>query len=69
MLISQAHVTNNAAWEELRNLIYLLSDSWTPNKQECGIEGPNGFECSRLKGHKGPHVACGTNQAYEIWEK
>jgi len=27
------------------------------------------FTCTRRKGHKGPHIACGTDEHnYEIWE-
>jgi len=35
----------------------------------CEVQGPvGGYVCTRKKGHKGPHLACGTKEAYEIWE-
>lgn len=52
---------------ELRKLIFKLVPDG--HAYTCGEEGPATFPCSREKEHTGPHVACGTEQAYEIWEK
>ena len=37
---------------------------------QCGVEGPLGFLCSRLKYHKGEHEASGRKGiAFDWWEE
>ena len=51
----------------VRNLLPVMGDNYEVNAG-CGVLGPSHFGCTRKKGHEGPHLACGTKEAYEIWE-
>lgn len=35
----------------------------------CGMPNGQGYECTRIKDHEGPHVACGhDHHAYNVWD-
>lgn len=36
----------------------LFRTDWTVGQFPCGATGPNGLQCSRPRGHDGPHAAC-----------
>ena len=38
-------------------------------EDHCNNEGDSGYRCSRIKGHAGLHVACGTECNLENWEQ
>jgi len=33
--------------------------------EQCEKELKNGYRCSRIRGHRGQHVACGIEHGYE----
>lgn len=68
MLIRQDNLLDEQSWDKLRSLIGFFGKI-QGGCCVCAQEEPIlGLECTRPQGHDGPHIACGFNQAYAIWE-
>lgn len=68
MLIRQDNLLDEQSWDMLRSLIWFFGKI-QGEYDDCAQEEPIlGLECTRPQGHDGPHIACGSNQAYAIWE-
>jgi len=35
----------------------------------CGSPGRKGYRCTRPHNHMGYHIACGTSEVCDVWEK